>query len=149
MERQIFVYTKCPEDFKPAAYATGAYILVNDKVLFLQLHQQKKEAYRWGIPAGKKEVGETPEMSVRREVFEETGIALDGIDELGILYIRKPEIDYIYHLFNCRFGDFPEVHLSDEHVHYKWVTVEEAKNLPLMEGALEALDFFVKKVHHC
>jgi 8-oxo-dGTP pyrophosphatase MutT (NUDIX family) len=50
----------------------------------------------WGVPAGKLEQGETPEVAARRELLEETGIQLTSasrIAYLETLYIRKPDLD--------------------------------------------------------
>jgi 8-oxo-dGTP pyrophosphatase MutT (NUDIX family) len=34
---------------------------------------------QWGMPGGRVEAGETPEAAGRREVYEETGIRVDGL----------------------------------------------------------------------
>lgn len=144
MKRQIFVHTTQPQNFNATVEAAAVYLLVNNKILFLKLSPHKKEAGRWGVPAGKKEKDETIESCVQREVFEETGLVLEPT-KVGVLYISKPEINYSYHLFTSQLAEYPEITLSEEHVDYKWATLQEAEQLPLMEGALEALKFFFSK----
>ncbi len=40
---------------------------------------------KWNFPGGKIDDGETSEQSTAREVLEETGLAIDGLDSLGRL----------------------------------------------------------------
>jgi ADP-ribose pyrophosphatase YjhB (NUDIX family) len=45
------------------------------RVLLLK-HRLLNPAYQWGLPSGNLERGEAPEQGIRREVFEETAIAV-------------------------------------------------------------------------
>ncbi|CUI16951.1 NUDIX domain-containing protein [Candidatus Protochlamydia naegleriophila] len=75
-----------------------------------------------------------------RELFEETSISIDSsqIQSVGSLYIRKPEIDYVYHLFRIKVAIRPEVRLSSKHQEYRWVSSEEMEMIPIMIGGQEA-----------
>lgn len=148
MQNRIRVWDKKPTDFLSKVDVAAAYVEVEGRLLLLQLSDNKTESKRWGVPAGKIEMEEAPEEGVRRELFEETGIVLDSnhrIPFLGRLYIRKPEIDYTYHLFKVDFPSASPITLSKEHSAYKWVSLEEARNLALMDGAKEALEYYVDK----
>lgn len=141
----IQVFQKKPSDFKTHVYVTAAYVKFENKILILQLSQEKEEAFHFGVPAGKLEKGELPEDGIARELFEETGILLDSngtIESLGLLFMRKPNIDYVYHLFEISLRELPEIHLSKEHQAYRWVSLEEISTLPLMLGAIEAIEFY-------
>ena len=135
------VFEARPEGFQGAVEAAAAYLEIGGKLLILQNADFKEEAGRWGVPAGKVEPGEAPEETVRRELFEETGISVEpyAVESLGTLYIRKPYVQYVYHLFQIALEQMPEVRLSKEHVQAHWATSKELKSLPLMEGAFEAL----------
>lgn len=140
------VFKQKPLDFSPQAYVTAAYVKVADQLLLLQLSNLKKEPNKWGVPAGRLEADELPEEGVRRELFEETSISIDPqtpIHSIGQLYIRRPGMDYIYHAFRVKLSHMPQVILSNEHIAYKWVSASEAKELPLMKGAKEALQFYL------
>jgi 8-oxo-dGTP diphosphatase len=141
------VYELRPKDFVPKVEVAGIYVNINDKVLLLQLSSRKREAGKWGVPAGKLESNESVIEGARRELLEETDIDITSVDMLksiGKLFIRKPDIDYVYHLFGLNLELFPNIQLSAEHHNHKWVTRIEANALNLMDGAKEALDFYFK-----
>lgn len=139
----VQVYLLKPDDFNPKAYVTAVYVKSQEKYLFLQTAESKKEANKWGVPAGKLEKDELPEEGMRRELFEETGIQAPVIESLGLLYIRKPEIDYIFHIFGLALEEEPHVRISQEHMGYVWVDSEELKKLDLMGGAKEAFENYI------
>ncbi|HVS79579.1 MAG TPA: NUDIX domain-containing protein [Candidatus Paceibacterota bacterium] len=55
-------------------------VLTNNGEMLLLTHTYR---YGWGLPGGGLKRGETPEEAVRREVFEEIGIALSAATPLG------------------------------------------------------------------
>ena len=142
MTNQTIVYENKPADFAPKVEVGATFVNVGTKILLLQLAPGKSEAGAWGVPAGKCEVNETPAKGASRELFEETGIHIntDLLQSFGQLYIRKPEIDYVYHLFGVVLDKLPTILLSNEHCAYRWCTRLEAETLVLMDGEKEALD---------
>lgn len=141
---QIQIYEKKPEEFAPQVEVAACYVEVDDKLLLLQLASGKEEAGKWGVPAGKLEKGEAPERAAARELFEETGIVVGALSQMGSLYIRKPQIDYVYHLFRVCLEQIPAVCLSREHQTYKWASSRDLEEMPLMAGAREALSHYRK-----
>lgn len=146
MYSETQVYEQKPNDFSPQVEVAATYVKFNDMLLLLQLAPNKREAGLWGVPAGKLEIDEAPMEGAKRELFEETGIDTneDSFRSLGSLYIRKPDIDYIYHLFSINLDFQPPIVLSTEHVSYKWVSRGEAENLPLLQGAHRALEAYYR-----
>lgn len=145
MNSNIIVFDKKPNDFFPKVEVAAIYVNVKDKILLMQLADHKSENGSWGVPAGKLEAQETPLHAAKRELFEETGINIesdDAFQSLGALYIRKPELDYVYHLFGISFDAMPTLFLSDEHCSHVWVSRKETEALPLMNGAKQALDTY-------
>lgn len=139
---ETHVYEKEPVDFAPQVAITAIYVHCGNKLLILQLGASKEEAGTWGVPAGKLELGEDPLSGAQRELYEETGIQTESLQSLGKLYIRKPNYDYVYYLFSIHLNTVPTIGLSCEHCHYQWVTREEAKNLSLISGGLQALTIY-------
>ena len=94
------------------------------------------------FPQAKSRLGELPIEAVKRELFEETGIPAEvsQIHSLGSLYIRKPLIQYIYHLFRVEIkGQRPDIRLSSEHRDFCWAHEKDFGSMPLRAGAREAL----------
>ncbi len=108
------VYEVRPQGFKATAEVAACYLEVDGKLLLLECSSSKAESGKWGVPAGKIEMGETPKEAAKRELFQ-------------ITLTSKPEI-----------------HLSWEHSRYLWATVQQLETLPLMEGAFEALQKYQK-----
>src|SRR5690625_4538414 len=127
----IKVYGHMPDGFSPQVEVAATYVSINDKILLLKLVDHKEEQGLWGVPAGKFEIGEKPFQAAKRELFEETGIYAQphALKPLGKLYIRRPHLDYTYHLFGLRLESTPPLSLSPEHCSYLWVSKEEAQTL--------------------
>lgn len=136
------VHEREPEGFNAKVHVASCYLEVESKVLLMKHSPRKGEPGKWGVPAGKFEAGETAQEAALRELLEETGISLESLQTVGTLYIRKPDIDYVYHMFKVRLDTIPQVRLSDEHEEYRWVAESEIEGLPLMAGTKQALHFF-------
>ncbi|MBI3236748.1 MAG: NUDIX hydrolase [Chlamydiales bacterium] len=132
----------------PQVEVAAAYVDRDGKILLLQNSSHKSEGAAWGVPAGKFEEGETPLQAVKRELCEETGLDLPEKDfsSLGALYISKPHVRYVYHLFSVSLIDDASVQFCAEHSAYKWASKEEMEKLILMEGAQIALDVYYKRL---
>lgn len=132
-------------NFQPKMEASACYLEVDNHLLLIQQGQGKTDEGSWGVPAGKLEQGETPEMAAKRELLEETGIQPQSFFQfvyLGTLYIRKPDLDYVYYMFKVHLDQKPNIHLSSEHSNYQWAKDEDFKNLPLRPGVKEALRYY-------
>jgi 8-oxo-dGTP diphosphatase len=139
-----YVYLQAPDDFESVVEVAAIYVHLNNKILLLQ--RSESEQGCWGVPAGKLELHETAEQAAKRELFEETGIVADNFLSLGKLYMRKPDIDYIYHSFCLNLTQLPEITLSKEHQEYTWVSEIEAYNLNLMAGGKQALEAYFEGI---
>lgn len=92
----------------------------------------------WQAVAGGGEMGETPEQSARREVFEETGlgedcrlIRLDSITSLPVVHVVGHFLwgEKMFVIPEYAFGlevYDQKLNLSKEHTAYKWASYEEA-----------------------
>jgi 8-oxo-dGTP pyrophosphatase MutT (NUDIX family) len=136
------VYETRPLDFHPRVEVSACYLEWEGKLLLLKIGKHKSEGGKWGVPAGKVEADESPIHAARRELFEETGIDAPHIRSLGSLYIRKPNFDYVYHLFQVSCDQQPTPRPSAEHEDFCWATAADLQTLPLMDGAPEALHYY-------
>lgn len=142
----IKVYEKEPKGFIAQVHVAACYVETGEKLLLLRLAADRSEAGRWGVPAGKLEQGETPRQAAVRELYEETGISVakNQAQALGSLYMQKPHINYVYHLFQIHLKTAPEVRLSAEHDTYLWASKEDLERQPLMAGAEDALSYYTQ-----
>ena len=57
--------------------STNALIIYQDKIVLAQLNKPEHKRGLWSLPGGKVDEGETFEIGLEREIFEETGITSD------------------------------------------------------------------------
>lgn len=138
----VEVYDTKPEGIVFEVQVAACYLEIDNRLLLMQRSKSKSDPGKWGVPAGRVEKNETPENAAKRELQEETGISFEKasqIQHLTSLYIRKPEVDYIYHLFKVQLVDLPDIQLSEEHQNYRWAAAKDIEELFLMDGAKEAI----------
>lgn len=137
------VFIEQPKNFKPKIKVAACFIRVKDKFLFLKRLPTKPQGNTWGIPGGKFDPGETALQTVVRETREETGINMPAkeIQYFGKYYIRYPDMDYEFHMFEYQAANYPDVQFSPgEHANYKWMSLEEALKMPLIPAQDECID---------
>lgn len=141
------VYREIPKDFEPKFSAAGCIIQVSGEILLLLRQEGKPQANTWGLPSGKLNPGETPLSAIIREILEETGyFATPSEPKLATtVYVKYPEIDFIYHLFHLSLQKkFPVTIDTDEHTEFAWVTPERAFTMPGIAGLNECLAMFFR-----
>ena len=129
---QVFVFTKNPIF----------------RVLILQRVPERNNY--WQPISGGIEKGEEPIDTVKREVFEETGIKfLKGIINLNYTFT----FETMWHgkltkmkeiCFAAEIKEIRQIKLSNEHQDYKWCTEIEAKNFLKWEHNLITLNKLVE-----
>ncbi len=101
-------------------------------------------AGHWDFPKGNIEPGESDIQTVRREVYEETGIT-----DLEFVFGFREKIEYYYRrggetvhkevVFYLAKTRQKEVRLSYEHKGYAWLTFEEAYKRVTYKNSKEVL----------
>ena len=84
--------------------------------------------FSWDLPGGRIEEGEDIKEGLKREVKEEVNLDVDILYPINVHhFIRNDKIIIHGITFLCKYKD-GEVKLSREHIEYRWVSLEEAKN---------------------
>jgi|HubBroStandDraft_2_1064218.scaffolds.fasta_scaffold110461_2 8-oxo-dGTP diphosphatase len=113
--------------------AVKAVIVRRNRVLMLRRHaNDKMDAGLWDIPGGRMLFGEKPLDALRREIAEETGLALSGegvpISVWSFMATEKHQVLGVTLFCRCRRG---AVRLSAEHSEYKWAASSDIDKLPM------------------
>jgi 16S rRNA (cytidine1402-2'-O)-methyltransferase len=128
--------------------ATVGALIFNSQGQVLMLHTHKWSGL-WGIPGGKPKFGESSEDALRREVKEETNLEIDRIQFVLVQdCIHSTEFHRDAHFvllnYTCVAQDPTDVRLNDEAEEYRWLTLAEARNLPLNNPTRILLDALQK-----
>ncbi|MCA9397937.1 NUDIX hydrolase [candidate division WWE3 bacterium] len=116
-------------------------IILNDKGELLLVERgpsQKFDQYKYELPGGKIDPGETPDEALLREVLEETGLDVTLPDQLEMEDHRIMEggtydgVDAVTHLkvamANTDEVDLPALE-NPEHISVRWVNKEELQEM--------------------
>lgn len=131
-------WTSLPRPDRPPLIplATVGALIFNSQgeALMVRTH---KWSNLWGIPGGKIKFGETAQAALRRELLEETGLKVSGIQFVLVqdcVHSKEFYRDAHFVLLNytCRCaGKNPQVKLNEEGREFRWVKLAAAKKLKL------------------
>jgi len=136
------------------AYATPkvgveGVVFSNDKLLLVR----RTDNYKWCLPCGWCEINESPQQSVEREIFEETGLNVEIISIIDVLHVLAGEYNqphtYYQIMYHCEqiSGTLTP---SDETSDVGFFKIEEIKDWhrnhkQIAERAFKYYNTFVKK----
>ena len=123
----------------------GCFIEYEGKILLLHRWPEKSEGNKWGLPAGKAELGESSIQAILREIMEETGYQTteDKLEFIGEYPFTFPDKSVIFTTFRLRLENPFEVKINSyEHQNFQWITPLEASKLEnLIHGLHDVLRF--------
>ncbi len=98
----------------------------------------------WGIPGGKIKWGEASVEALRRELKEETDLAVTDIEFVLVqdcIHSKEFYRDAHFVLLNytCRCAGEPVVKLNDEAREFRWVTVAQALEMAINQPTRKLL----------
>lgn len=129
---------------KEDAFHLGVKALIrnpNNEILLLERNSKFNQVY-WDLPGGRLQKGESLLETLKREVFEETGVndlsdIQPFITVLTDIRIQNDQEDVglIFSIYLCDINCFFSPQLSDEHSNFKWLPIrdclEKLKQYPL------------------
>ncbi|MDG6906993.1 MAG: NUDIX domain-containing protein [Nitrososphaerota archaeon] len=113
----------------------------NESRVFLVLHYP---AGHWDFPKGAVEKGETEEQAAKREIFEESGLVVDGFlsgfrREIEYHYRRSDGLSHKRVIFFLAESKRLDVKISHEHSGFEWLTFEQALRRLTFDNARNVL----------
>ncbi|MBN1777313.1 MAG: NUDIX hydrolase [Clostridiales bacterium] len=111
------------------------------------LLQRRRDDGSWGDHGGCLEIGETPEETARRELYEETGLTAGNLEFLGVysgkdFYHTYPNGDQVYlvgHFYLCEDFSGTPVAQTDETTDLQWFALDDlpANIMPIVRRPLK------------
>ncbi|MEM6883483.1 MAG: HAD hydrolase-like protein [Verrucomicrobiota bacterium] len=133
-------------DYYPVATVGALIFNEQDQVLMIRTY---KWSNLWGIPGGKIKTDETSHTALLREVKEETDLDVTDVEFVMVHdCIHSQEFFKPAHFLLLNYTartDSNDVTLNEEADEYRWVSIEEACDLPLNTPTRTLLDEVVKR----
>jgi 8-oxo-dGTP pyrophosphatase MutT (NUDIX family) len=134
-------------DGSPSTYAVlernnGAVILVRNKrneVLLMRQYRFPVDAEDWELPGGGVNENEDPDLAVKRELFEETGVKVDEVVFIAEYFALSSAASEKVRLYFAQVDEFGtlETHDQEEEViGFKVVSLQEAVAM-VMRGEIQ------------
>jgi len=111
------------------------------RVLVLQRNKNTSRGL-WSLVMGRIEKGESAADAIRREIAEETGIAVAALYTSGCcdtFFNSGANSIEIMPIFVAPFAEAPDVTLDHEHLAYRWLSFAEAVEILAYPGQRQAL----------
>ena len=116
-------------------------LILNDmgEILVLKTNPEEmrqNQPVHWDLPGGRIKGGDSIESTLRKEIKEELGV--DSIEILehfdtSISNLKIPVdgeiVGLLTVIYKCNLPVDSKLELSSEHLEFKWVSIEEAKEL--------------------
>jgi dATP pyrophosphohydrolase len=111
------------------------------RLLVLQRNKNTSRGL-WSLVMGRLEKGESAVEAIRREIREETGIAVEALYTTGCVdtyFNAGANAIELMPIFAAPFASAPEVTLDHEHLAYRWLSFAEAVETLAYPGQREAM----------
>jgi len=138
------------ESVRTIKIAVGGLVFYDGKIL---LCRSPKWSKKWVIPGGGMEWGESVTDTVKREIKEETGLEVEAKSIGTVRTVTDPKEfkKEGYHFLMIDVAcdaNSADVKLNEEHDRYKWVSIEEALKMDLLNCTRDAIVAYLEKEEH-
>lgn len=130
----------------PYERSAGAVIFHNNngRIEYLLLQYRHRH---WDFPRGHVEPGETDEMTAQREIKEETSLQdlsfVSGFKSQTHWFYKHKDLtqaNYKEAIYFLAQSQIKKVVLNDENLDFKWLTIDQALELPMFQNVKNVLN---------
>lgn len=114
-------------------------IVIHDGSLLMIRRANDPSKGLWTVPGGRVEPGEYLAQAVRREVLEETGVAVEVGELLGVLEVVGEGWHYVIHDYLATIDGDPELAAADDALEARWVPLHDVPSLDCTPRFVETL----------
>lgn len=118
-------------------FYVGVKLIVLDRqrrVLLLRSNLSSEMESYWDVPGGRIQKGENIIETLRRELYEETGLKIDNEKIVYVscslsnvrISVGEDSVGLLLLIYRCKYKATPKIRLSPEHSSFWWATLEEA-----------------------
>lgn len=107
----------------------AAVVAVNERkeICLLKQYRHLFDRWLWELPAGKRDAGEDPLVTAKRELEEEAGVCANCWSDLGSLYASPGVFNEVVHLYFARDLTAGQAHAdTHENIEVHWLPLEDA-----------------------
>ena len=122
----------------PITLAVGAIVVRNGHLLMVRRAQEPSLGL-WSVPGGKVERSEYLSDALRREVSEETGLAIEVGELAGFFEVIGDDDHYVIMDFLCTYSGADEPRPGDDVDRVRWVPLEDVPSLDCTPRFVELL----------
>ncbi len=141
------IFKDKPQNFNSKFDVVSCFVEHDGEILLLHRQDHKPEGDTWGVPAGKVDEGEKISETMLREIQEETSFELSSpqLSYFDKVYVKYPNYDFVYHIFHAKLDQKQKVTIrNEEHKDFKWISPQEAINMPLIQDLDACIKLFYK-----
>lgn len=108
---------------EPRFMVTAGAVVLDERGRVLLLEHRFRAGTGWGIPGGFLEKGEQPDEALRRELREEVGLEVAGLELVFARTLRRPQQVELHYLCRARDSGAARPH-SGEIISVEWFAPE-------------------------
>ena len=129
---------------RPLFQVFAAGVIFNQENRILLVKSTYQRFHPWGLPGGSLEYGERPEDTVKREVWEETGLNVE-IKRLMLVKTWSPDRVGLYYLCEITGG---EIHPTDEVSEVDYFSLDALPDVRSLDVDLITQLYRIVEVHN-
>lgn len=120
------------------------------KVLLLQRGTKSSFSEYWQFVEGKIEANEYPDEALKREIQEEISISPRMISFKSVSHtiFESAELGVTFFVLRVVFSVIlaeKEIRLSQEHIDYRWCSIDEIRTMNLVPGVKEVIELMAAR----